>query len=407
MDPIESFWTAIGSLSANKIRAALTMLGVIVGVAAVITLLAVGNGLNRFVEEEIRAIGTDFIQILPDREKAEGYETLSIEDVSALLDPRRAPAVKEVAAEVVGPHHIFYNGRNTRATLSGATANYLSVRNVDLAFGSGLISTDVSDEARVVVLGWIPYEELFTGGEYPVGQTVNIKGVPFEVIGVLKVQEGFGFSYHDEKAYIPISTAQSLVFPLRTRNGERAVSVIYAQATDEQLIGEATRQIKEILRERHEIAYQADDDFTVLSQTELLDMFYAITDILTLFLGTIASISLVVGGIGIMNIMLVSVTERTREIGIRRAVGARKRDILFQFLVESTALSIVGGVMGIVLGIVTSFAISNLSDDLTPVIGVGTVLLAFGFGAAVGVIFGLYPAWRAANLRPIEALRHE
>jgi putative ABC transport system permease protein len=407
MDPVQTFNTAVGSLRTNKLRAALTMLGVIVGVAAVIALLSVGEGVNRFIESEIRDIGTDFIQILPDREKADGFETLSLQDVAALEDRSRVPDVKTAAAEVVGPFHLFYGARNARTTLSGATANYLTVRNLELAFGGGLTPMDERTQARVVVLGWGIYKELFPTGGYPIGERVKINGIPFEVIGVIKMQEGFGFTYHDEKAYIPISTAQALIFPLRTRDNERAVSVIYAQAINEDAVDGATQQIKDILRERHGIVYRADDDFSVLSQTELLDAFRVITGILTLFLGTIAGISLVVGGIGIMNIMLVSVTERTREIGIRKAVGARKRQILSQFLVESLVLSLIGGMVGIGLGILVSRAVGNLSAELVPVVNAGIVLVAFGFAAAVGLIFGIYPAWQAARLRPIEALRYE
>jgi putative ABC transport system permease protein len=407
VDPTESFQTAYNSLKINKMRAWLTTLGVIIGVAAVIALLSVGKGVNRLVEEQIRSIGTNFIQILPDREQNQGREALSVDDVDALADPLRTPAVEAVAAEIVGVEHVFYGERNYRATLSGATANYISVRSLDLAFGSELTARDVADEERVIVLGWDVYKELFSAGEYPIGETVKVQGISFEVIGVLDSQEGFGFTLHNEKAYVPISTAHSLLYPLRTETGERAVSAIYALAADESLIGEASEEIKEVLRERHEIAYQTEDDFTLLSQTEVLDAFRVITDILTLFLGVIAGISLVVGGIGIMNIMLVSVTERTREIGIRKAVGARKRHILVQFLIESLALSLVGGLVGIGLGIVAASAIGTLSEDLIPVVDAGTILIAFGFAAAVGLVFGIYPAWQAADLRPIEALRYE
>jgi putative ABC transport system permease protein len=407
MNPGESFRTATHSLLSNKMRASLTMLGVIVGVAAVIALLSVGNGVNQFVEEEIRAIGTNFIQILPDWEKSEGRESLSIEDADALRDRLDAPAVKAVAAEILGTQHVFFGPQNYRTSLSGITANYLNERNLDLAFGSGLTLADVDNEVRVIVLGWNIYEELFSAGEYPIGERVKLKGISFEVIGVLERQADFGFTLIDERAYIPISTAQSLVFPRRTEKGERAVSLIYVLATDEDLIGELSEQIKEIIRERHGIVYKADDDFTLLSQTDLLEAFRVITGILTLFLGTVAGISLVVGGIGIMNIMLVSVTERTREIGIRKAVGAFKRHILIQFLIESLVLSLSGGSIGIALGIVTAFGIGNLSEDLSPVIDMGTMLTAFGFAAAVGLVFGIYPAWRASNLRPIEALRYE
>jgi putative ABC transport system permease protein len=407
MDLTESFRTAVESLQTNKLRAGLTMLGVIIGVAAVIALLSVGNGVNAAVEEQVRAIGSNLITVLTDSEKSGGYPALSLADVNALADPYNAPAVVQVAAMLQGSAQVTFGGREKAAAINGVTANYLDVRNQKLAFGSDFTIADIDNQARVAILGWEVHQKLFPDDEYPIGETVKIRGTSYQVIGVLKSQGAMGFASADDQVYVPITTAQVRLFPRRTRDGARAVGAIMVQAVSEDQMDLASEQIRSILREQHGIAYQADDDFTILSQKEILEVFGVLTGVLTIFLGSIAGISLVVGGIGIMNIMLVSVTERTREIGIRKAVGALRRDILAQFLIESLVLGLSGGALGVVLGATTAAVIDRLSADLTPVLDVGTVAMATGFAAGVGLIFGIYPAWRAASLRPIEALRYE
>ena len=405
MNLSESLLTALDSLRSNKLRAALTMLGVIIGVAAVIALLSIGNGVSASINQEINAIGTNLILISTDRDNSDGYPTLTLADVAALSDQLRAPDVTDVAATAGGNFAVTAGGNSTRTSVEGVTANYFRVNTLDeFAAGDTLTDNDVATQARVAVIGDQLAQDLFPDS-FPVGQSVKINGASYEVVGVL-VSSGSAFSNTDGTVYVPISTAQARLVTNRTRQGEKSVDSIVAQAVSADRNEAALEQITAVLREEHGVAYADEDDFRLFSQSDLLDTAGQITGMLTAFLGAIAGISLLVGGIGIMNIRLVSVTERTREIGIRKAVGALRRDILTQFLLESVVLSLIGGIVGIILG----WAIATVAGrviDLEAPLALGTVLLATGFATAVGLVFGIYPAWRAAGLRPIEALRYE
>ncbi|HUW13865.1 MAG TPA: ABC transporter permease, partial [Anaerolineae bacterium] len=395
-----------GSIGANKLRAALTMLGVIIGVGAVIALMALGNGVTESVTGEISSLGSNLISISGDRENSGGYAVLTLSDVEALSNPLSAPALSGASAIVQGGQEVVYGGESIDATVAGVTANYLEMNNMgEFQVGDGITQDDLDNKERVAVLGSDAALDLF-GDNYALGKMVKVNGVSYEVVGILESQ-GSGFAGDtDGNIYVPITTAQTRLYPDRTRSGERAVSSIVAQtvSSDQTQAGEA--QIQAVLRERHGLAGDDEDDFSLFSMTSLLDMVNTITGTLTAFLGAIAGISLLVGGIGIMNIMLVSVTERTREIGIRKAIGALKRDILTQFLLESVLLSVLGGVIGILLGWGLATAAGS-ALGLESVVDAGTVLLATGFAGGVGLVFGIYPAWRAASLQPIEALRYE
>ena len=406
MSLYESLRTATTGLTTNKMRAALTMLGIIIGVASVVALLSIGEGVNESITGEIEGLGSNLVFVLPDTpEDATAPAYLTTADAKALADPFSAPALKAIVPVMQGQARLTHGGEAANMAISGTTGQYADVRNLDLALGDFLTAADVDDQARVAVLGWGAWIDLFAADEYPVGQTIGVDGVRFEVIGV--VEEQGGFNNDDDSIYVPLSTAQTRFFPQRTLSGERPVAAIYTTVVNDTQVDAAEGQITTILRERHDLVSGDEDDFNIISQQEILDFANQITGIMTIFLGAIAGISLLVGGIGIMNIMLVSVTERTREVGIRKAVGATKPDILLQFLLEAIMLSFLGGLLGIGLGILGANAVSNLSPDFATKVTVETLALAAGVASIIGLVFGVYPAARAANLRPIEALRYE
>jgi putative ABC transport system permease protein len=368
--------------------------------------MSIGNGFSESITGEITSIGTNLLSINTDRDNSGGYPALSLDDVEALSNPINAPAISEVSAIVQGNQTVIFSGESVDTTVAGVSGNYLAMNNLDeFQLGDGLTQNDLDTTARVAALGAGVASNLF-GAQFPVGQEIRINGVSYEVVGVLADSGGGIAGNTDDSVYIPLTTAQSRLYTGRTRSGEKAVTTIVAQSASSEQVDDALKQVTQTLREQHNTVYGDKDDFIIFDQSSLLDTVDAITGALTTFLGAIAAISLVVGGIGIMNIMLVSVTERTREIGIRKAIGALRRDILAQFLLESLVLSLIGGSLGIALGWGISALASSLFE-INLVVDVGTILLSATFAATVGLIFGIYPAWRASSLRPIEALRYE
>jgi putative ABC transport system permease protein len=420
MNVWESLRIATRGLAANKLRSVLTMLGIIIGVGAVITLLSVGEGVQSFVVAQFEGIGTNLLFVTPNFDDSAGFvsarratggSNLTLADARALDDPFRAPDVLSVVPEVQGFVQVVVGNRYANTLVRGTTADYPEVRNYYPVVGSFITDQDVERAARSVVLGQTVIGALFPDQAYPVGRTVEINGVRFQIVGVMEEKGQSGPTDQDDVVFVPLTTARRWLFPQRNRQGDPVVDVVYVQARAENRMQAATQQVAEVLRERHEISFRDEDDFYVFSQEEILDLFGQITGVLTIFLAAIAGISLLVGGIGIMNIMLVSVTERTREIGLRKAVGARRRDILVQFLVEAVVLSMIGGVLGILLGglgaRVISIIAQNAGEDFYALVSLRAVLIATLFSAAVGLFFGIYPARRASRLNPIDALRYE
>lgn len=405
---------ALAALTANKLRSALTMLGIIIGVAAVITLVSVGRGVQAFVVAEFQGLGNNLLFIVPGQLSPEqqgprrvGGIGLTMQDYAAVADPFRTPDLVRVVPVFERPATITLGDQEARTIISGTTPDFLAVRNFEIAQGDFFGPQDITAGARVAVLGQTVYEKLAPNQEEVIGKDIKINNVPFRVIGVLADKGASGFQDQDDVVLTPIAAAQQRLFAARRPDGKLSVDYILAEVVDESRQDTAIADIQIVLRETHRIAFDQEDDFTVLSQADLVGAFGQVTDILTIFLGVIAGISLLVGGIGIMNIMLVSVTERTREIGLRKALGARRSDVLLQFLVEAVLLSMLGGAIGLLLGAIGSLAIANVSNVLTPTLAWESVALAVGFSAAVGLFFGIYPATRAAGLNPIDALRYE
>jgi putative ABC transport system permease protein len=403
-----SFIEALESLSSNKVRTALTMLGIIIGVGAVIAMLAIGTGTEKAIVGEIEGIGTNLLFVATNYDDVTNPVPITIQDAEAISDPLYAPSVAAAAPVVQGGSEITYAGEGTSATVVGVTEDYYLVQTVELTEGEFFNSSQIAGLASAVILGSNVAEDLFGRVDGLVGETVRVAGQPFRVVGILKKEGGADFgSSSDDQVLVPLTTAQTRLFSRKVKD---QVDLIYVSAVSSDAVVTAEDEITTILRDRHKLKLE-ENDFFILNQDLLLDFASTVTGVFTIFLGGVAGISLLVGGIGIMNIMLVSVTERTKEIGLRKAVGAKKRDILTQFLIESSLLSALGGVVGIILGWLLSLGIGRIAaaNDflLEPSITLNAVLLATLFSAAVGLFFGIYPANRAAELEPIEALRSE
>jgi putative ABC transport system permease protein len=408
MNVAESLRIALRALAANKLRATLTMLGIIIGVAAVIALLSLGEGVQTTVEDQIQGIGANLLIVFSGTFGGEDrrIQPLTYRDAQALADPLYAPSLAAVAPVIERSATLVFGQRDGRSTVVGLTPEYSFVRNANVIDGRFIEDRDVLNRSRVCVVGQDIVAEFFPDLD-PLGQTIKIRNVPFRVIGIME-KKGGGGSFgppEDSWVYVPLTTAAARLFGTRTVTGDFPVT-IYAAAVNQESIDSSIEEITYILRDRHRLTYQ-DNDFTIVTQEDIIDVAGSIIGVLTVFLGAIAGISLLVGGIGIMNIMLVSVTERTREIGIRKAVGAKRRDILWQFLIEAMVLSVMGGLAGLALGAFGANMVSRLSEDLQAVLTPQVVVMATGFSAAVGLFFGIYPAMRAARLHPIEALRYE
>jgi len=401
---------ALNALKVNKLRSVLTMLGIIMGVAAVIAMVAVGAGARLKIAEQIQSIGSNVLMVLSGSATTGGIRlgggtilTLTEDDAKAIAT--ECPVVAMAASTVRGLGQVVFGNSNWSTVIQGVAPEFLEIRDFRVLYGRPITWQDVDGDAKVALLGQTVMENLF-GGADPIGQIIRIKRVPFTIIGVLslKGQSPWGQD-QDDIVLIPISTAKKKVLGISQANA-RAVGAIMVQARSPGLMNEAEEQITALLRQRHHLQSGQEDDFTVRNLAEIFEFQEKAAGVMSLLLGAMASVSLVVGGIGIMNIMLVSVSERTREIGLRLAVGARTRDILTQFLVEAVTLSVIGGLIGIVLGLGVSVLVSRLAKWSTLISG-SAILIAFAFSAMIGVFFGYYPARKAAFLDPIEALRYE
>jgi putative ABC transport system permease protein len=408
MNLLQSLGEALQSLASSKLRSGLTILGIVIGVGAVIAMLGVGQGAQTTITGSISGIGTNLLFVFRGNLTSDvrNPQPLTLSDAQAMKDQFQAPSVQNVAAVIQGSAEVTFSRNSTTGNITGITPEYETVRNYSLLEGQFLTEEHVLGQASVALIGPVIADKLFGRREGIVGETIRISSQPFRVIGVLAPKGGGAFGSEDDRILIPMTTAQQRILH-RTRD---RVDLILVQAVSADLVGRASQEVAQVLRTRHRVIIGADD-FTILSQQDFVATAQTITGVLTIFLGGVAGISLLVGGIGIMNIMLVSVSERTREIGLRKALGARRQDILLQFLTESALLSLLGGLIGIGLGWLITFIVGRIAaaanTPFAPSISLNAIILATLFSTAIGLFFGIYPANRAASLAPVEALRSE
>lgn len=396
------------ALSANKVRSGLTILGIVIGISSVIAMVSIGTGASNTISSSIESLGSNLIQITPGAQRMQGFgasggrggaKTLTNDDANAIAT--KIADVQAVDAQVSGRYQITAKGTNTNTAVTGVTSNYPQIRNVQVEEGSFISDTQNNSALKVAVIGPTTRDDLFGEGVGSVvGQAIRISGMEFKVIGITVSKGGSGFQNQDDAIFIPVRSAQ------RYFSGDEYLTTIAVQASSPEVMAQVQADITALLLDRHKISDAALADFSVFNQSDILSSASSITSTLTYLLAAIGSISLLVGGIGIMNMMLTTVTERTKEIGLRKAIGARKSDIKAQFLAEAITLTIIGGVIGIALGWLISFIV-NLTGLVTTSVSFSSILLAFGVSAVTGIAFGYYPARRAALLNPIEALRYE
>jgi putative ABC transport system permease protein len=414
MKAIKYLQVALESIVTHRLRAILTMLGIIIGVAAVLTTMGIGRGAAANITTRIESQGTNLLSINPGANNTGGLRggsgsagTLTMGDAQALMDHTLNPSIALVASDYSANARLVYGVTNNQYTVTGITADYPAVRNLQIASGRLMTTAEIENQGQVVVLGAQMASDLF-GVEDPVGLSVRINGQPFQVVGVLQASGGFGRNTPDEQAYVPLGVAQGQLFNAPRYRGEYTVSNISIEVASADQVDVAEQQIETTLRLRHNLKASDDDDFNIFNQASLLQTASDISQTLTIFLGAIGAVSLLVGGIGIMNIMLVSVTERTREIGLRKAIGAHDHDILLQFLIEALALCFLGGLIGVGLAFGLAALLASIpAFTFRVLIEPDSLTLALSFSLLAGLIFGIYPALRATRLDPIEALRSE